>query len=1121
MDLSESDSHFRERTVDPSPRYVTSTPRYHGADHQFINPHISPGWNYGNVPGSQPTVRYGQNGQGIHGGYTRVDEDICVSSPFPTELSWPREDYNKPHHSLKRFPSPSSMDYRPNKRRQGYNSPAGMNSSPPIRGGMFNQGLPEGGGYWDQLQINPDDFGTMHPSATRFLSQQRYDANRHYHTAYQTSPQGRESLQSTPYGLNRNPRHPNIDAIQSDGQRYVKRSQTTDPESRRAYQEGPSQTPFTKLPSLLAPPPLNSPIWNDDAPRGRQRQGQRRDKGAQSFSQSPQRKSGKHGLPRVYPFDDGGIPGEGGSSSDGEGILLDPVVVGHETHQGGTRGGYVAEGSGKEAITILVALQELEDNPYVPMDVETVWNKQDRVNRRKLKLASRKLKAQWDAASAKNDYVEMKKIEFKARRQEIPLRSQRESLPSQSTSPRPPPRRLAQHEIPYSPSATRSGYAIRSPHYNDLVAYIGEPNPSRSRSKNFRNGATESRRSQSQNHPTGARTMTEGGRNQSEVSQAPNAQQQEHSPNLQKIADEVDSTPVEQLFRKTRQSSQQRDISGSPYRAADVLSNESMLYKGHGNPADENKSRRQPRSVIHQIGTRAMDVYSPEVINLVSSTETTPVPARSQPMKERINPPKKKAASKQGKFRANIPQAAKGKGTAKMAEDPEVARQQRCADVIVAKESKVFNEGFQKEIFGDVIGLTAEEEEHQAELKRKGAQLKQEAEMQVKIDKVETQRVELEQQKAIDAARVKERLAKDREEQSKKLKREVERKKQLQMEEADREEKRKLTTERIEAQRAKDKADAEAREKEQEKIRTVEFDKLKLEIMRKDLELKRFQAASLSVGKASSQEGFKNSAANANPPVATTEDTLFVSEDADMTGVEDNRLLQSMGVGARSVTELFAKHSNFRSMMAEDRERGQAEQRDLEAKKIAAAIQVRLNAIRKSVQSVKEKPKQYRSRKSRLVARNKTKSRSEEPQNMLANFFQPLISDDSSEPQSVQPKQSNSKLKHPERPESALSPHSAPVYAAKPPKTYSSEVRFLKDVEVENTEKARKAREEAIKRKRLAERRARELPQIALKHKNKLIEEAAMAGFTLSDDELKFRVEAHMKKLEVGSHLYY
>jgi hypothetical protein len=84
-----------------------------------------------------------------------------------------------------------------------------------------------------------------------------------------------------------------------------------------------------------------------------------------------------------------------------------------------------------------------------------------------------------------------------------------------------------------------------------------------------------------------------------------------------------------------------------------------------------------------------------------------------------------------------------------------------------------------------------------------------------------------------------------------------------------------------------------------------------------------------------------------------------------------------------------------------------------------------------------------------------------------------------------------------------------------PPKIYTSEARFLSDLERENLEKKQKALQEEAKRKRNAERRQKDFPLIALKHRNKLLEEAAKGGWTYSEEELKRRVDCHMKKLEV------
>jgi hypothetical protein len=848
---------------------------------------------------------------------------------------------------------------------------------------------------------------------------------------------------------------------------------------------------------------------------------------------------------REFPFCDGGIHGDGGSSSDDE-IMTDPSVGGRDVYPGGYRGKtkaatYGAHKSGS-----------LDYHPFERADLDAIWDANDRVTRRKTKLLARQLKAEWDAAKKNGDVAAMIQIEQRAKREKIPHGRKEPIRDGNRLSQSPPPQsQSSQHHPEGFRAPIQTEYHTNSPHSRALVLFDEQQTHSHLGSRDYLRHATENSRAQSQNRHPRTPTTNNGARSENRVPIALELHEQGDWYDAQEFPDgqDQDPTPLDQKIRQNRQHSQHANVDGSLYRAEDVLpmasinfSNRSRhgkmkhgppqvqprAYNYRGDPFDGNQtvsaSPSTPRSHLRPRANISDQKQkdSPEIISLLSSAEDTPAPKRSEPMKSRLEPrPNMKAVPKRSKLSTTTnASAAKEKKTKANGDDPEVTRQKMCAERIVATELKAANEDLEKRVFGEVIGLTPEEEEQRAEVKRKEAQRKEELRLQEEIAKEEAHIAEMQKQKELEEAREQERLDKEREELSKKKKREAERAKQLQLEEKIKEEKRKKALGQIEAMRVKEEADAEAREKEREKKRTIEADALKLEILRKDLEIKRLQAQTLSGTKHNSLDSPKNSASKGTPTsaVADNEESLFVSENPPNTNNIDNETpTRSAGTDVRSMHVFLPDRSFLRTMLAQDRKLRQMESA-LELIKRSAAAKNRLETSRKSIEPTREKQKQAKQPKKSRRGRtqNNTESGSGEPDNAIHTLDQ-----------------SSSVIKHPTKsalrhgsqphpvhsgPESGSAPVSTTSSIAVPavPKTYASEVRLLRDLQVEEKEKRRKAKEEAHKQQKQAERRQRDLANAALRHRNKIIEEAKEGGYTLTDQEIELRVSAHMKKLEVS-----
>ena len=1023
-----------------------------------------------------------------------------VQSPFSaSENSWPGDGSQTPHYPSKRVHSPSLRVLRPNKRLHIYKSPAVMRSSPSTRHGMFIEGPPEFEEGWRPQKHNADDLRIAHQSANRSPSRRRLDADPRNPSAYHTSSYAGGWHHSTTHSMSGIPRLNITDLVHTPVQRLMQRAQTAAPEVRRSYQDDrheQSQTPFINRNNNLKKSHLLSPIWNVRVPR-EQHQPYQEERDPTQYQTLSRREQMTRQL-STYPFDDGGIPGNGGSSS-GEDVMINPAIDGRIVHMGSTRNhqGTTVDENSSRGSGGWEPLQEV-------VTQEGLWNSHNRLQRRKCKDLARNLSDAWHQAQAEGDTQEMKTIERKAKNVKLaavkPSRGRADQAeydinPSRNSSRSLSRERVSQSLVEGPSPKARIEYNRQSPQDGVLIPYDEQNGRCQSRSCRLLAFATENFRSRSQSLHVRTPATFDCGRSKSRISPTYKSPHQPLPYEIECTDDEQDSTPLEQMFRRFRHRTQEAHVNETPYRATNVLPKESMSYSDHSNPAYMNNGRPQPRIIPYHAGVdRLKDVQtiipedqsmpppastsgfqtprphvrpgemaseqrpleSPEVISLLSSAESSPVPKRSLPMKDRLPPPKKKAVPKPNKIRGKIPQQTKRKEIVKEEKDPETTRQQKFADRIIAAEVKVANEDFETQMFGEVISLTAEEEEVRAAAKREAAQRKQEAKAKEKLFKEEAERLaEIQKQKDLEEAREKERLEKEREERSKKAKREAERKQQLALEEAIREEKRKNTVERIETQRAQEAAVAEAREKVKEKKHRIELDDLKLQNLKKDLEIKKLQAASLVAAKAVTPETSKNSPANVAPSFAPAEDpdSLFLPETTPTNGidsldvydVDDRKRFRAMDTGVRSAAE---GHSPFRRKMAQEREKLETEKRALEEKKRSEALRLRL-----------EKPKEGRASK-----RPSPTIRASEPA---------------------------------------------------PSKEYPSEVRFLSDVEHEKLLNENKAAKAQANRKRNAERRKKDFHKIANQKKKKLLEEARQGGYTISDTELKLRVDAHMKEREV------
>jgi hypothetical protein len=195
-------------------------------------------------------------------------------------------------------------------------------------------------------------------------------------------------------------------------------------------------------------------------------------------------------------------------------------------------------------------------------------------------------------------------------------------------------------------------------------------------------------------------------------------------------------------------------------------------------------------------------------------------------------------------------------------------RQQRAAEMIIMKEQEVTDQ----EIFGEVI-----RDQHEQKLFSAEAQHEHDSKEKARLIQEEYKRLrEREAKRLEEEAAERERLYRERVEAVKKVRREAERKKQLQIDEAVKEERRRMAEEQIEASRLQEIADKEKREQGKKK-EILAFTEA---AQRRELELKReiakLQAASLKPATAIPKQQKK--AANTTIGEIEEEEPLFVSD---------------------------------------------------------------------------------------------------------------------------------------------------------------------------------------------------------------------------------------------------
>ena len=1092
--------------------------------------------------GSQTSDRHHRNNRIKQGNpHKEIERVTDMDSQYsvPSECSRTRRNSDPSYSSAKRHLSPSRTAINPKKRRHidrlqatVPSLPRMMDPSPsvihlsPSSEGLGTQAKSGAHQCLDQQESNFSPYDELHSgrhtSSSYYSTRRKCSPYGHNASFYQNRRHGYEPPHSSPPSMNLTPRHLSIDATQIN-KRPACSSRTSTPESCRAFQDVPFRTQLERKQKCSAHVTLQSPIWTTDIARDQQR---RSGHGLSSPNPyTPRKQKNKHGLQRVYPFKDGGLPGEGGSSSD-DNLMLHPEIIGRDCYMGGS----------KYATRIIPAAKAIVDSEkvYSPLTYDEVQIRRYRVQRRLAKLFFRELKAEWDVAKDNNDEEGMDEVELRAAQSKKPKVPLRDELYEGEKPSHPPPLAgpdLALHSPGSVPlSAARNVYQIHSPSLGALLPSIEQLSQSQGRPDSNHLYAEETFQQKSKNIQRGTPKRGDGRRSENRIPLDTESRFQGKSPSSSEVLCDQEPKPSGETLHHSDEAVIYKD---GPFQAAEGSRKRSMSETIHSMAASMKKDSRQSRAP-EEGGIPGM--LTPEkkrnphcsriqpdrvtshmesaTVIVISSTESSPVVKLSQPMRERIAPPKKARARKS--------EVAKGEGVSESPVDFDFVRQQRCAENTVAKELNVANAELEEAIFGEAIGLTIEEVEHQAELKRREVQTKkEEAKLQAEIAREEARIAKINKQAEIVATYEREKLLKDREEFSKKQKREIERRKRLIEEEQLKDEKRKKAAERIEAQRVKDKADTLAREREKEKSRKIEFDKLKLEVMRKDLELKRLQAASLNVGRASIQDASEKPVSKALP-LEEDESSLFLPEsssikDVDMQGVDIGTRPRLGGSGAKQVPELFAKQVFFQTMLAQDTEIQEAEQGQSNAKKRSAACKAQLDAIRKSATQAKEMSKRSKRSSKTQAASNPTASPyiiQPQQHDVAANYPIPCLVDRSMDAQLTKT------YKNGTGPSARICSASAPAPNVTP-KTYSSQVRFLTEIECEDTENAEKARERAEKQKRQVERRAKELPGIAERRRQKIVSDAKKLGINLKDEEVEVRVKVHMKKLEVGKTSYF
>lgn len=1105
-----------------------------------------------------------------------VDTRANRSPIAPPDKSWPVIDTQASYHSDKRDGSPFDTVSHPNKRVRNDNFPGLVRASIPLAHSPVLQEL-EGPHEATQghNRYTPNGLGTSHQLGFQSPIENEMDVYEGYSSlAHPHSSHVGDSGQYTTYVANQKSPYQNHqahvripglklvrdthaanppmqipglknfqnaqnakDSVQIPAQTLIQNAQKVALEGRPSQTE-PERTPLetSRNTKKSRPPKLGSAIWAEGTPVQRQQSRADQDHTQEHEMQVQQHRTengpnprrthqgAKNTAPlaREYPFWDGGVPGEGGESSDDE-MLMNPVVVGRAVHEGGWR-------NNPDAAPLVGKTQDVGRFQLLQkaFTQEDMWKGAALRSRRKLKLYSRELAKAWEETQARGDEREMMKIEraaiaYKDGVFTIPRRNAVGELDYEGVIPEspqyttPPPRRVSQPSFHAAFSRSHTQYTGRS-----SLEYVGFSQAGSQSHKTSKPLLSDSSENRAKTQSAYASTPRTGDfRNQVGLPSAyangylfsDDADDEDYENDE---SEEEDATPIEQLCRKNRQYSCATNVESAAYRAAKALekaptipfNDRSAQAQATNNRAQSPRPRNTPskscllRTPPPKIEPRESPLVqragkSPVFINLISSAENTPVAKRSLPMKERITPAKKKSVARLTKIRNQARQ--KAQEAEEDPVNPEFARQQMCAERIITAEFKASSEQIDEEIFGATVGPTEEEMARERAAKLDKVNQKRQARRKEQLAQDEKARLTgAQKKKELEEAREKARAEKERDEKSKKAKREAERKKQSTFEAEILEEKRQNALQRIAASRSQQVTEAKSQEKKKLKDLSMEMHQLKVQLMKQNLEMKKLQAASLTPAKADTLDNSNHSAAKATPsPIAEDDDdSLFISE------AHSNKRVIPTNMPAL-LTNAQAK--TFREEVAEDRAAFEESQRyeNIKRQLLSRSLSTTPTSSTKTAKHLEEIPKSpHLAPKNKFVFENL--------HNTLNTMYQPPIVGNPIESLPVKTKKT--------KPVSKRSTQAIVTQPHPPPrKTYNSQVRLVADVERERLRNEQKTREDEKKRKKNLDRWLKDSVKKEQQYRKKLEDEANAGGFTRTEGQLKTLVDDYMKKREVGS----
>lgn len=337
------------------------------------------------------------------------------------------------------------------------------------------------------------------------------------------------------------------------------------------------------------------------------------------------------------------------------------------------------------------------------------------------------------------------------------------------------------------------------------------------------------------------------------------------------------STPHQQIPRQ-QVPRQQAPLQQPPSRQA-ARQSPAITHDINSRPS----GRSQPTTFSKQALSRGGGPESP--INLSTpedntrQTQASPM-QRSIPMKQRLPPTILKRATPL-KPRSDI--ATKRRQPVHQEQrqtvDPEIARQRRAAELVVQRECQTDNEAIERTLFGELLGENPEEQQKRWELRRAEGERRRQAREKVLADQAEALRVANEEKRLLEEKIAEQdRLIKQREEERKRAKRDEERKRQAKIDERIMEEKRRKAQEKILADRAREKAEQDAKALEREKAATIQAEAHKLAELKLKQEAARLQASSLKSASIFPPDECKRRGASAT---ADNGETLFITEEDD------------------------------------------------------------------------------------------------------------------------------------------------------------------------------------------------------------------------------------------------